>query len=77
MHAHVSSGSYCTSAIVGSRVYSNTLATLLSHCLDSEMFSGRNQNIGCALAWGTVACDSESEHPFYSVEQFHRICAGH
>ncbi len=27
----VSSGSYCTSIIVGSRVYSNTLATLFTH----------------------------------------------
>ncbi len=27
----VSSGSYCTSVIVGSRVYSNTLATLFTH----------------------------------------------
>ncbi len=27
----VGSGSYCTSAIVGSRVYGNTLATLFTH----------------------------------------------
>ncbi len=27
----ISSGSYCTSKIVGSRVYSNTFATLLTH----------------------------------------------
>ncbi len=26
----------------------------LSHCVDSEKFSGRNQSIGCALAWVTI-----------------------
>ncbi len=29
--ARVSSGSYCTNAIVGPRVYGNTLATLFTH----------------------------------------------
>ncbi len=40
------------------------------------MFSGRNQSIGCALAWVTTARDSESEYPFYPVVQLSRICAG-
>ncbi len=31
MSLSVSSGSYCTSIIVGSTVYSNTLATLFTH----------------------------------------------
>ncbi len=41
------------------------------------MFRGRNQSIGCALAWVITAHDSESECPFYPVGQFCRICAGH
>ncbi len=59
----VSSGSYCASAIVG--------------CVDCETFSGRNQSTACALAWVIIARDSESEHPFYPVGQFRRICAGY
>ncbi len=43
--------------------------------MDSEKFSGRNQSIGCALAWVTIALDSESDYPFNPVGQFHRICA--
>ncbi len=31
------------------------------------MFSGRIQIIGCALAWVTIARDSESEPPFKPV----------
>ncbi len=49
----------------------------LSHCVGSEVFSGRNQSIGCAVAWVTIARDSESEYPFYLVGQFCRIWAGH
>ncbi len=40
------------------------------------MFSGRNQSIGCAVAWVIIARDSESEYPFYLVGQFCRIWAG-
>ncbi len=72
----VSSGSYCTSAIVGFSVYGNTFATLFTHfprCVDCETFSGRNQSIGCYLAWVTIARDSESEHPFYPVGKFPRF----
>ncbi len=43
----------------------------------SEVFSGRNQTIGCAVAWVTIARDSESDYPFYPVLQFRRIRAGH
>ncbi len=53
------------------------LSNSLSHCVDCETFSGRNQSIGCALAWVTIVCDCETEHPPYHVEQFPRICAGH
>ncbi len=45
--------------------------------MDSENFGGRNQGIACALAWVTVARDSDSDYPFYTLGQFHRICAGH
>ncbi len=48
-----------------------------SHCVDSEEFSGRNQSIGCAIAWVTIARDSESNYPFYPVGQFRRICSGY
>ncbi len=41
------------------------------------MFSGRNLSIGCAVAWVTIARDSESEYPFHPVGQFHRVRAGH
>ncbi len=41
------------------------------------MFSGRDQSIGCAVAWVTIARDPESEYPFYLVGQFCRIWAGH
>ncbi len=37
----------------------------------------RNQGVGCALAWVTIARDSESDYPFYPVVQFRRIRAGH
>ncbi len=42
-----------------------------------EAFSVRNQGVGCALAWVTIARDSESDYPFYNVVQFRRIRAGH
>ncbi len=45
--------------------------------MDSETFSVRNQGVGCALAWVTIARDSEFEYPFYPVGQFRRIRAGH
>ncbi len=45
--------------------------------LTSVQPCGRNQSIGCAVAWDTIARDSESNYPFYLVGQFHRICAGH
>ncbi len=45
----------------------------LSHCVDSEEFSDRNQSIGCALAGVTIARDSESDYPFHPVGQFRRI----
>ncbi len=44
--------------------------------MDSEAFSVRNQGVGCALAWVTIARDSESDYPFYPVVQFRRIRAG-
>ncbi len=37
----------------------------------------RNQSVGCALAWVTVARDSESGYPFYTMGRFRRICVGH
>ncbi len=43
----------------------------------SEVFSCRNQSIGCAVAWVTIARDSESDYPFYPVVQLRRIRAGH
>ncbi len=75
----VSSGSYCTSIIVGSRVMVTHLLLIysLSHCVDSETLSVLNQGVGCALAWVTIARDSESDYPFYPVVQFRRIRAGH
>ncbi len=45
--------------------------------MDSEKFSSRNQSIGCAVAWVTIACNSESDCPFNPEGQFCRICAGH
>ncbi len=45
--------------------------------MDSEKSSGRNQSIGCALAWVTIARDSESAYSFNPVGQFRRICARH
>ncbi len=45
--------------------------------MDSETFSVRNWGVGCALAWVTIARDSESDYPFYPVGQFRRIRAGH
>ncbi len=44
----------------------------LSHYVDSGTFSGRNQCFGCALAWVTIARDSDSEYPFFAVGQFRR-----
>ncbi len=41
------------------------------------MFSGRNQSIGCAVAWVTKARNSESEYPFHCVGTFYRVRAGH
>ncbi len=41
------------------------LPFLLTLC---ETFSGRDQRIGCALEWGTIARDSESKYPFYLVQ---------
>ncbi len=49
----------------------------VSHCADSEKFSSRNQSIGCALAWVTLARGSDFNYPFNPVGQFRRICAGH
>ncbi len=45
--------------------------------MGSELFSVRNQSIGCAVAWVTIARDSESECPFCLVGQFCRMWAGH
>ncbi len=45
--------------------------------MDSETFSVRNQGVVCALAWVTIARDSESDYPFYPVVQFRSIRAGH
>ncbi len=45
--------------------------------MDSEKPSGRNQSIGCALAWVTIVRDSESDYAFNPVGQVRRICAGH
>ncbi len=75
----VSSGSYCTSLIVGSRVYSNTcyLIYSLSHCVESEVFSDRDQSICCDVAWVSIARDTESVYPFHPVGQFCKIWAGH
>ncbi len=39
----------------------------LSHCVDSDKFSGRNQSIGCDVAWVTIARASESGYPFNLV----------
>ncbi len=68
----VSRDSFCTSIIVGSRVYSNGLATYysLSHCVGSVVFSGWNQIIECAVAWVTIAREFESEYAFHPVGQF-------
>ncbi len=38
-----------------------------------KILSVRNQGVGCALAWVTVARDSESDYPFYPVVQFRRV----
>ncbi len=45
--------------------------------MDSETLSVQNQGVGCALAWVTIARDSESDYPFYPVVQFRRIRAEH
>ncbi len=45
--------------------------------MGSEVFSGRNQSIGCAVAWVTMARDSESDYPFHPVGQYYRVRAGH
>ncbi len=44
--------------------------------MDSEKFSDRNQSIGCAVAWITIARDSESDYPFNPVGQFRRMGVG-
>ncbi len=62
---HVSSGSNCTSAIVGSRVYGDTLPPLLTIALCGQ-FSCRGQSIDYALALVTIARDSESEQLFFN-----------
>ncbi len=43
------------------------LRYLLKICVESEVFSGRNQSNGCAVAWVTIARDSKSEYPFHPV----------
>ncbi len=48
-----------------------------SLCVGSEKFRDRNQSIGCALTWVTIARDSVSDYPFNPAGQFRRICAGH
>ncbi len=64
--------------VVGSRVMeTHLLPYSLSYCVDSETFSVRNQGVGCALAWVTIARESESDYPFYPVGQFRRMRAGH
>ncbi len=45
--------------------------------MGSEVFSGRNKSIGCAVAWVTIARDSESEYLFHPVGQIYRVRAGH
>ncbi len=45
--------------------------------MGSEVFSGRNQSIGCAVTWVINARDSESEYPFHPVGQVYRVRAGH
>ncbi len=40
-------------------------------------FGVRNRGVGCALAWVTIARDSESDYPFYPVVQFRSTCAVH
>ncbi len=41
------------------------------------MFSGRNQSIGCAVAWVIIARGSESEYPFHPVGKTYRVRVGH
>ncbi len=55
----------------------NVLILQQFHCVDSEAFSGRNQSIGCAVAWVTIARDSECEYPFHPVGQLYRVRTGH
>ncbi len=45
--------------------------------MGSEVFSGRNQSVGCAVAWVIIARDYESQNPFHPVGQFYRVRAGH
>ncbi len=45
--------------------------------MGSEVLSGRNQSIGCDVAWVTIARNSESKYPFHPVKQFYRVRAGH
>ncbi len=45
--------------------------------MDSETFSVRNRGVDCALAWVTIARDSESDYPFHPVGQFYRVREGH
>ncbi len=45
--------------------------------MGSEVFSGLNQIIDCAVAWVTIARDSELGYPFHPVGKFDRMHAGH
>ncbi len=63
---------FSVGAIVGSRVYSNTRATLFTHY--PTVWTVTCSVVGTGvLVVVTIARD----HPFYPVGQFRRICAGH
>ncbi len=62
----------CSCWLQSLRYHTCYLIDSLSHCVVSETFSDRNKSIDCALVRVSIARDSESEHPFYPVEQFHR-----
>ncbi len=74
---NVSNGSYCTSAIVGFRVYGNTFATLFTHYPIVWIVKRSAVGTRALAAWVTTARGSDSEYQFYPAGQFHRICAGH
>ncbi len=59
------------------RIYICSLIQSLSSYVGSEAFNAQTKGNGCALAWATMACRSESELQFNLVEQFPRIYAGH